>query len=137
MLINCWFDANENGDRHHFKSSVRIDNAIEHIPDGLSYTNNEAEYNALLQLVLDLRTVVGALGFPWTITVVIHGDSQLVIRQMRGEYAVREERLKVLKALVDEHLSHIKALCANVQFKWIRREENNAALGLPNRKVKR
>lgn len=77
-------------------------------------TNNVAEYTGLIKALrwLKMRGISGA---------VVKGDSQLVIRQVLGSYAVRSERLKPLyeeaKALAEE----VKAV-----LMWIPREENLA-----------
>lgn len=77
-------------------------------------TNNVAEYLAAIRALERLVS----LGFRGP--VVLRGDSQLVIRQMRGEYAVRAERL---------HPYHLRLqeLCRgfrSVRFEWVPREEN-------------
>ena len=50
-------------------------------------TNNEAEYEALLK-GLELTKSVGAK------SVLVQGDSQLVIGQVNGMYEAKEERMK-------------------------------------------
>jgi ribonuclease HI len=60
-------------------------------------TNNRAEYEAL---IAGLETVVG-YGFE---TVAIRGDSELIVRQVRGEYdtndpGLRERRVRVRELL--------------------------------------
>ncbi len=80
-------------------------------------TNNVAEYSAATRALEWLR----GKGFRGTVLLV--GDSQLVIRQMRGEYAVRAEHLK-------EYHRHLEALgreFAEVRFEWVPREENARA----------
>ncbi len=52
-------------------------------------TNNEAEYRALL-MALDEARGLGAT------EVVVRSDSELVVRQLRGDYRVRNERLRPL-----------------------------------------
>ena len=43
------------------------------------YTNNEAEYEAMLLAILVLKEIQVK-------RVVLHGDSKLIIKQMTGEY---------------------------------------------------
>ena len=50
-------------------------------------TNNEAEYEALLKR-LELAKSLGAE------SVLVQGDSQLVIGQVNGTYEAKEERMK-------------------------------------------
>src|SRR4249920_1034997 len=52
-------------------------------------TNNVAEYKALITALQEARRL-GAR------RIVIRGDSELVIRQMRGEYRVKHPDMKVL-----------------------------------------
>lgn len=54
-------------------------------------TNNAAEYQALL-LALDAAAALGAT------VLEVFSDSQLLVRQLRGEYRVRDRRLQVLHA---------------------------------------
>ena len=50
-------------------------------------TNNEAEYETLV-VGLDLAIVVGAT------SVVVYGDSQVVMKQVNGDYECKGERMK-------------------------------------------
>lgn len=63
-----------------------LDERAEYLGEG---TNNEAEYRAVLR-GLDLARGRGAL------EVEVVSDSQLVVRQLRGEYRVRHPRLRPL-----------------------------------------
>jgi ribonuclease HI len=80
-------------------------------------TNNVAEYQAAI-CALEYLHRQGFRG-----TVVMHGDSQLVVRQMRGEYEVRAENLKPFH----ERLRQLEGMFEQVQFEWIPREENGRA----------
>ncbi|MBI4126338.1 MAG: ribonuclease HI family protein [Deltaproteobacteria bacterium] len=52
-------------------------------------TNNQAEYRALL-LALDKASTLGAT------QITIYADSELLVRQVKGEYRVRDAGLKPL-----------------------------------------
>jgi ribonuclease HI len=80
-------------------------------------TNNVAEYVAAVRALEWLRS----RGFAGT--VILLGDSQLIIRQMRGEYAVRTEHLRPYH----EHLQALARGFAHVDFQWVPREENRRA----------
>ena len=56
-------------------------------------------------------------------SVVLTGDSQLVIRQMSGEYAVRTAHLKPYQ----QHLRQLAGRFETVQFVWVPRSENRRA----------
>ena len=52
-------------------------------------TNNEAEYMAIIR-ALEKAASMGAE------TIGLFSDSEVVIRQLRGEYKIKEQRLKAL-----------------------------------------
>ncbi|MBA3823487.1 MAG: ribonuclease HI family protein [Ktedonobacterales bacterium] len=85
-------------------------------------TNNQAEYRALL-LGLEL-----ALPFA-PATLLVQMDSELVVKQMRGEYAVKSADL----APLHKQARGIVAQFARVQFAYIPRRENALADALANR----
>ena len=78
-------------------------------------TNNEAEYLGLIALLerLQERGVKKA---------VVHGDSKLVIEQMKGNWKVKHEEMKKLNTKAKELLDGLDA-----EFVWIPREENERA----------
>jgi probable phosphoglycerate mutase len=55
-------------------------------------------------------------------------DSELVVRQMRGEYKVKKETLRTL----NEHASDLARRLARVSFTSVRREHNELADRLVN-----
>lgn len=88
-------------------------------------TNNIAEYLAVLQ-ALELARQMGARQLTvWT-------DSQLVVRQLRGHYAVCNDRLRQLWRRV-KAAQH--ALPGGASVRWIPRERNPEADALANRAV--
>ena len=86
-------------------------------PDSDSATNNVAEYSGAIAALewLRRRSFRGV--------VVLCGDSQLVIRQMSGEYEVRAERLRPYHA----HLDRLTKEFDEVRFVWVPRAENTRA----------
>jgi ribonuclease HI len=77
-------------------------------------TNNVAEYTGAIRALEYLH----ASAFHGE--VLMFGDSQLVIRQVEGEYAVRAEHLK-------PYLERLQGLCKEfqeVRWSWVPREEN-------------
>ena len=84
-------------------------------------TNNVAEYRALL-LGLELARSRGAT------EVELVGDSELVVRQVQGEYKVKDEALKGLYAKVVKALAELEEW----SIRHVRREDNEAADGLVN-----
>ena len=84
-------------------------------------TNNQAEYKALL---LALKQAV-ALG---VVELDCRLDSELVVKQLKGEYKVKHPDLKPLFEQAKSLISQIK----NVSFKHIPRELNKQADQLAN-----
>ncbi len=80
-------------------------------------TNNVAEYVAAGRALEWLREQ-GYRG-----TVVASGDSQLVIRQIRGEYQVRSEHLQAYHRWLQRIAGEFQA----VEWRWIPREQNTRA----------
>ena len=79
-------------------------------------TNNQAEYRGL---ILGLRHAL-AVGVD---RVTVHGDSQLVLRQLGGTYSVKAEGLKALHDEAKQLLGRFRA----VRLEWIPREQNTEA----------
>jgi ribonuclease HI len=80
-------------------------------------TNNVAEYTAAI------RALEWLVGQGYTGSVLVLGDSELVIKQMNGEYEVRAEHLKAYHA----RLGQLSAKFGEVKFVWIPREDNQRA----------
>jgi len=89
-------------------------------------TNNQAEYEALLRGLALLRE----LGFE---EVEIRSDSQLVVRQIKGQYRVKEAKLKPLFNQAQEALKELK----QHDIVHIDRQLNQEADGLANRALDR
>lgn len=85
-------------------------------------TNNQAEYSAV---ILGLQECVRR-DVP---NLEICGDSELVIRQLTGEYNVKNKKLKSLNKKAKEQISSLRAIPI---LKWIPREENTTADQLAN-----
>jgi ribonuclease HI len=87
-------------------------------------TNNEAEYEALL-LGLDRAHALGSR------EVEIVNDSQLIERQVRGEYRVKKAELRVLRERVFEALKNFDRW----SIRSVPREENELADLLVNEAI--
>lgn len=108
---------------------IREDNVL--LAEVSSYigeeTNNVAEYEALIQA---LETVIEKVGERLNETEVeIRMDSELIVKQMKGEYKVKDPTLKIKNLRVHELLD---AYIPNVQFVHVPREENKEADRLVN-----
>ena len=85
-------------------------------------TNNVAEYSGLLAA---LKWAVAAR----QPDLVIHSDSELLVKQMRGEYRVKHPGLQPLHA----EATRLVAQLGHVRFVHVRREHNTRADELANR----
>jgi len=94
------------------------------IKSDVGVTNNQCEYLALIRLLED------AVSFKVR-DLDVRGDSQLVIRQVRGEYTVNNPTLLSFK---DRVIELSKTL--NVRFTWVPREHNRYANVLSQRALK-
>ena len=84
-------------------------------------TNNVAEYSAL---VAGLREA-GARGVD---DLEVHSDSELMVKQMRGEYRVKNEALRELSLRAGQLAREVGA----VRYTAVRREHNKLADKLVN-----
>ena len=84
-------------------------------------TNNEAEYHALIMLLEE----ISRRGLK---NVTVRGDSRLVVSQVKGEWKVKEERLRTL---ADRARSLVKE--SGALLEWVPREQNTLADALSNR----
>jgi ribonuclease HI len=87
-------------------------------------TNNVAEYEGLL-MGLESLLQLGAK------KIVVKSDSQLLVRQLNGEYRVKDEKLKVLF----ERAKNLLRQFESCRIVHIRREMNKLADRLANRGI--
>lgn len=87
-------------------------------------TNNQAEYEALL-LALDFLIEKKVQN------VVFRADSELLIKQLRGEYKVKNENILPLFQEIKAKLTQIKTK----KFEHVRREINKEADRLSNEAI--
>lgn len=93
---------------------------------GRSMTNNEAEYETLIAGLEGLIARIEAAGeSPASAAVEVRGDSALVIRQVRGEWKTKDDRMRMLRNRVRELLARFKAHRLVLQG----REQSVRALG--------
>ena len=99
-----------------YRNSELIHKGFGAVGEGKGMTNNVAEYEGLLaaaQWIVDEEIEE---------EIVIKGDSQLVIKQLKGEYRVNSATSKKYVPEIKK-LLHMK----RVSFVWIPREENEEA----------
>ena len=86
-------------------------------------TNNQAEYTALV------KSLEHALELVPEARIVLHSDSELMVKQMRGEYRVKNEELRPLYEQASALVARFKA---GVTFRHVRRGDNSRADALCN-----
>jgi ribonuclease HI len=85
-------------------------------------TNNRAEYTALITLLERAR--------PFQCTrLIVHSDSELMVRQIAGQYKVKDQALKTLHRRA---AALVKGLPFPVDLRHVPREQNSEADRLAN-----
>lgn len=82
-----------------------------------AHTNNIAEYQAI---IMALRVALSVGGT----SIMVKTDSELTVRQIKGEYAVHTPHLQPLR---DEARRLLGYFSDGARIKWIPREQNQAA----------
>ncbi len=95
-----------------YRDGIVVEELSEYIGDG---TNNIAEYNAVIK-ALETAHAMGETD------VHLKTDSQLVVRQLNGEYKVKDPELRLLNEKIVHLMKGLK-----VHFEHIPREHNSAA----------
>lgn len=123
MTKEIWVDgAGWNGKKS--KYAIVFDNGhTEIMTTRKNQTNNEMEYRALFAaLVMVLPDE----------KITIYSDSQLVVRQMTGEYQVRADNL----ISISNECRRLLNNAPNIMLKWIPRKQNKAGILLDKEKKK-
>ena len=125
-MITVYIDGGARGNPGPAGFGVRVEDAagtmIDELYGGLGVaTNNVAEYNGLLAAL------------KWAIShgerdVHVRSDSELLVKQMRGEYKVKHPGLQPLYA----QARLLAAKLGRVRFEHVRRELNKEADRLSN-----
>lgn len=91
-------------------------------------TNNEAEYRGVIEALKKVRSLFGKNNVK-NLELVIHMDSELVVKQLEGEYRVKMPHLKPLYTEVHNLIIDFK----KVTFTHIPREKNKEADAMVNK----
>ncbi len=89
-------------------------------------TNNVAEYTALLMALQKAKELGGE-------KVHCRLDSELIVKQMKGEYRVRDPKLQLLFT----QIWNLRQQFVQVNFEHVRREKNKEADRLANEAMDR
>lgn len=85
-------------------------------------TNNEAEYSALIAGLHNCH-LLGAT------EVVVRSDSQLLVRQMQGQYRVKQPHLQEYHREAHREAERFH----DVEYRWVSRKLNTVADGIARR----
>jgi len=91
-------------------------------------TNNVAEYSAVIEAISLIENIRIA-GQPQFSSLSFMLDSELVVKQLRGEYRIKEP---TLQELAQKILRDLKAMGLPYRFTHVRREQNKMADALVN-----
>lgn len=97
---------------------------------GESYTNNEAEYRALIFALKKFKALFGGK-IAKTSEIEIKSDSELLIKQLKGEYKILESKIQPLFLLA----WNLKTDFKRIKFTLISRENNKTADTLANEAI--
>ena len=95
-------------------------------------TNNEAEYKAVIFALKKLKQLIGASGSKSSNVEVVL-DSELIERQLNGEYKIKEKNLQNYFVEV----WNLKSDFGSVGFRHVRREKNTDADRIVNQVLDR
>ncbi len=102
------------------KNNKIIKKISQHIGRG---TNNIAEYMAVLTSLQEAKKMREK-------NITIRADSQLLVKQLNGEYKVKAKHLRELHDAVI-----VLAMELNAKFEWIEREKNKIADSLSKKAI--
>lgn len=135
--IICYFDGacspNNPGGYMGWGAIIQFPNECKHIFDGErkseSNSNNVAEYLAFITVMQHLERIEGR-------EIVIYGDSNLVIQQMKGNWKINQGLYKMFAVSAKRYYN--KLIKKNkVIMQWIPRELNEEADKLSNEGIKK
>jgi 8-oxo-dGTP diphosphatase len=101
------------------------------VGEGDGMTNNISEYTALMRSLEYFKELLGCVRKGDSL--VIHGDSQLVIYQMSGKWRVKAKNLMCLYDQCMRLIEFIGLEGVSVVFVWVPREQNEEADELSKR----
>lgn len=131
MIINVHIDGASRNNPGNAGAGILIEDGagvvIAELKEYLGITtNNEAEYKALIIALNYLSKMTASEG---TLKITFFSDSQLLVKQMNGEYSVKSPNILPLYLEVKKILKNRRIDCS---FTYISREFNKQADRLAN-----
>ena len=123
--IKVWTDGGSlnNGDESAIGVVIDFGEKVNHYKAKIGKaTNNEAEYLAVIYALKKLKEIFGKKKLK-ELKVILHLDSELVGKQIKGEYKIKEENLQKLFI----KFWNLRIDFPNLEIKIIPREENKVA----------
>ncbi len=99
---------------------------------GENFTNNEAEYHALIFALKKIKQLFGKK-LAKKMEIEVKSDSELMVRQLQGKYKILEEKLKNLFVEV----WNLKQDFKSVKITTVKREQNQEADALVKEALKK
>ena len=125
-IYNVWTDGGSRGNpgpaAYGFVLKGTNMETLEHGETIGETTNNVAEYTAVIEALKKLKSVLGNSKAGKAV-VNIHADSELLVKQLKGEYRVKDEGLK--KLFMELH--NVMLDFDSVSYTHVRREKNKEA----------
>lgn len=103
------------------------ENLFEHSEAIGQTTNNQAEYRAMVAACGKLAEVR-----PVDAIIAFHSDSELMIKQLRGEYKVKDQNIRPLFDQIAAVLNKLEKSGNTIELLAVRREFNKRADQLAN-----
>ena len=111
---------------YHLKTRKGRERLNSRIQFGNPLTNNQTEYMALIAGLEDLIRTIEQVGKqPSNYSVSIWGDSSLVIKQLKGEWQVKDPKMEPLYRSASEKIRRFK----KVDLNWHDRSNSVRLLG--------
>jgi ribonuclease HI len=134
-MINIYFDGGTSGNRICISGETAQSAVVKKLNPDISFTNNQLEYYALIEALRYIKKLYsGELHEEDRLRKVhdicIKGDSQLVIKHIRGEFEVKSEKLIDLNHQIKGLMGEIGFFPSNLI--WVPREQNIAGKILEN-----
>ena len=101
---------------------------------GNSCTNNLAEYLAMDAAIAEVMKIHKD-EHPVTLHVTIYADSELVVKQVHGDYAVKNNRLRPIHARITANLESLRRLGIRITIAHVPRAENGMADALSTKAI--
>jgi ribonuclease HI len=95
-------------------------------------TNNVAEYTALIECLQKVNALFGDANKFSCSKLVVHSDSELMVRQINGKYKVKDRKLK---KLFDEVHGILRSATFEFSIKHVPRARNKQADALANESI--